>query len=288
MEKITSPSGGFDLDHFWREHDSALLSTQFSTHGDLSLTHDLYRGMPPWFNAFFAHFQHKAIRRLLKRIPNSLTGRGLDIGCGTGRWNKLLQAMQLKAFGMDIGILAVQIAAHQYPEASFVIAKLPTVCFKPDSFSLAISVMVLQHVPYTSQLTALQAIQNSLIPNGYLLVCESIHPKDPSPYLFGNTGHRWKELFYLSEWQIVASYGCEFLPFVTIYQWIRQFFFQFDGVLKRRKGEVGAVADFFHRHSIFAQFIRVVLYWAYPLEYLSSACLPMNWARVGCFLLKKV
>jgi 2-polyprenyl-3-methyl-5-hydroxy-6-metoxy-1,4-benzoquinol methylase len=272
-----------DVDEFWREHDRAL--PQHENLGNVTLSHDLYRGMPPWFNAYFAYFQRRAILRLIHKCTQFSGIRALDVGCGTGRWSEFMLSRGWKPYGIDLGRQALLYAANTWPEISFACGMLPWLCFAEESFGLAVSVTVLQHIPHDQQQESVGAIFRVLKPGGYLIVCETIDTRDPSKHIFGNTFKGWSNIFKQAGFRVVTITGSEYLPQVRVFHWLRS------------KRKVSQASTGFSNVEGIAQLLTkrpllVVLMWlgitiSYPLEYVASVILPVRWARLGCFLLQK-
>ncbi len=280
-EEIASAES--DLTQFWRDHDRALELHKAT--GDVALSHDLYRGMPPWFNAYYAHFQRRALVKLLCQCHLQGETRAVDLGCGTGRWVGLLLSSGTKCYGFDIGSHALQYAAQRWPAAHFISCQLPRLAFESDVFDLAISVTVLQHVPYAQQLESIQGISRVLRRGGHLIACETTVPRDPSPHVFGNARDRWLQLFGQSGLELVGQASCEFLPHIRLFHWAR-------GLLaKARPGlastDVSSVALRLQTEQALALLVRSIITISYPLEYMMSCLAPKSWARLTCFLLEK-
>ena len=268
---------------FWREHDRA-----FSRHrslGNATLSHDLYRGMPTWFNAYYAYFQKRAILRLLRCCDLSSGIRALDVGCGTGRWSELMVSLGWKPYGIDIGRQALTYAAKANPDIRFICGMLPDLGFADGSFDLAVSVTVIQHIPHLSQLESLQAIFRTLKAGGYLVICETIDTHDPSSHIFGNTYETWVQQFNLAGFQIVSVTGSEYLPQVRFFHWFRS---------KRKRSHVStgypnveSIAELLTSHSFLAMLVWLGIIISYPFEYIASFIFPARSARLVCFLLQK-
>ena len=274
----------FDARTFWQEHDRTL--AQDGSPSDVTLSHDLYRGMPGWFNAYYAHFQQRAVIRLLQKCRLQPGMRSLDIGCGTGRWSGLLLNLNLTPFGIDIGEQALHYAAHRWHDAFFSCSVLPRLAFANNSFELAISVVVLQHIPRAQQPHALQEISRVLKPGGHLLVCESVDTGDPSPHVFGNQSERWVEMFRSAGFCLIAQSACEYLPHIKVFQKARSIW-QGKAKSSPRQANVSQVAQVLRTHLLLAAVVRLVIIISYPLEYLAAWICPPRWARLACFLLRK-
>jgi ubiquinone/menaquinone biosynthesis C-methylase UbiE len=274
----------FDLKAFWQEHDKEL--AEQSNHRDLTLSHDLYRGMPDWFNAFFAHFQQRAVLRLFRKCNLQTGMRALDIGCGTGRWTGLLLGMGLKCFAFDMGAQALQYAAKRWERANFSLGQLPFLAFADESFDLAISVTVLQHVPRPLQLQAIQAIGRALKPSGYLIACESTDIHETSSHVFSNSKGYWLDMFSDAGLELAGMTACEYLPYVKLFQWSRDFW-QKRVRHSNLKPNVSSIAQLLKANPLLAFLTRFMITLSYPLEYVSSEIFPQRWANKTCFLLRK-
>jgi ubiquinone/menaquinone biosynthesis C-methylase UbiE len=272
-----------DVGEFWREHDRAM--HQHKQFGNVTLSHDLYRGMPPWFNAYFAHFQRRAILHLLRKCALPPGIRTLDVGCGTGRWSELILSRGWKPYGIDMGKQALNYAAEAWPEARFTCGMLPSLCFADESFDLAVSITVLQHIPYAQQRGSVDAIYRALKSGGYLVICESIDTSDPSPHIFSNSFDNWLNLFGKAGFKIMTIAGSEYLPHVRAFHWLRR---------KRKAShtsfedsDVSEIAQLLAEHPLLVALVWLGISISYPLEYVASVTLPLGWARLGCFLLQK-
>jgi SAM-dependent methyltransferase len=241
--------------------------------------------MPPWFNAYYAHFQRRSVLRLIRQCPLLPGIRALDVGCGTGRWSELMLSQGWKIYGIDMGKQALHYAAVAWTEICFICGMLPLLCFADESFDLAVSVTVLQHVPHAQQQESVDAIYRTLKQGGYLVVCETIDTSDSSPHIFSNTFENWRNLFCKAGFRIVAIAGSEYLPHVRVFHWLRY---------KRRNSHasivhsnVSAIAQLLASRPLLVALVWLGIAISYPLEYVASVILPARWARLGCFLLQK-
>lgn len=272
-----------DVGEFWREHDRAM--PQHTQLGNVTLSHDLYRGMPPWFNAYYAHFQRRAVLRLLRKCALLPGIRTLDVGCGTGRWSELMLSRGWKPYGIDPGKQALHYAAEAWPEARFTCDVLPLLCFADESFDLAVSITVLQHIPYAQQQESVDAIYRTLKPGGHLVVCETIDTSDSSPHIFSNSFENWLNLFSKAGFQVMTSAGSEYLPHVRVFHWLRRK--RKTSYVSTEHSDVSAIAQLLAKRPLMVALVWLGITISYPLEYVASIILPARWARLGCFLLQK-
>jgi len=274
-----------DLKSFWKAHDSRLNTNRPSR--KVHLGHNLYRGMPAWFNAFFDHFQRRRIRGWVRDCRIEPGMMALDVGCGTGRWIGLMIQMEQKAVGVDLGYRALHFAREQWSQARFVQGKLPFLCFTEETFDWAVSVTVTQHLPHDDQIKTLLEINRLLKPGGYLMLCESIDLSDRSDHVFPNSPAEWEARFRQAGFEIIDRCGCEFVPFVKGFHWVRDRFLPKSSSSPPWSPEVSSVASLMEDRPGLALLIRAVLWFSYPGEYLAGWFLPNKWARLGCFLLRK-
>ena len=273
-----------DTKSFWRKHDESL--EDHLKLGNPQLTHDLYRGMPEWFNSFYDYFQQRAVNKLFSKTILPDYASSLDIGCGTGRWTAHMLNWQLNPVGIDLGCRAVQQASKQIPKAKFVCGSLDAQPFRPSIFDLIISVTVLQHISHQHQQYVVDDLHEILKPGGYILLLESIDSKDRSNYVFSNSRVRWIELFENAGFVYAGDAGCEYFPIVKTFQVLAQVLRQ----IQRKEDQylsVSSVAESIKGNFIMAIFLKSLIKLAYPFEYIFSWIVPKKWARLGGLLMEK-
>ncbi|HVO48790.1 MAG TPA: methyltransferase domain-containing protein [Steroidobacteraceae bacterium] len=133
-------------------------------------------GMPAFYNRAIHLEQYLALRRWL-RVPAG--SRVLDVGCGVGRWSRLLAARGAVVTGIDLS--PTMIAQAQKRSASEGVA--PTCRFQVQDvasldvgaqFDLILGVTVLQHILDSAALrSALLAMTAHLAPGGRMVLLEA-------------------------------------------------------------------------------------------------------------------
>lgn len=271
-----------NAENFWIEHDNKIPSRPTDDYD--SFQYSLYRGMPRWFNAFFDKSQSLAIHSLLKKACLDSNARIIDIGCGTGRWTARLIAKYHKYLGVDPGINALRYASSKHYHARFVNASLPMLPLSSSSQELALSVYVLQHIPFNLQFPSIKEISRVLQKDGYMIACESIYTADPSSHVFPNEYHEWRDLFSDLGFILIAEQGTEYIPYIKIFHFLRD---KLRPSKPERLLDVTSIGQELDRRPWLSMIIRTLLALTYPIEWFCTRIFPAQWARSVCFLLKK-
>src|SRR5258706_2793033 len=90
-----------EMRRYWRLH-SRIWSDLDREEDPEGLTNVCFNGSPLWLNRFAAHCQRKTVDRLLESVPDLRGLQALDVGCGTGRWSRLLSARGALTTGIDL------------------------------------------------------------------------------------------------------------------------------------------------------------------------------------------
>lgn len=177
-----------EMRRYWRLH-SKIWSDLDREEDPEGLTNVCFNGSPLWLNRFAAHCQRKTVTRLLDSMPEVRGLRALDVGCGTGRWSRLLSARGALTTGIDLQAESLRENQRRLPGCRFVEMSADKLAFSPGSFDLANSVTVIQHVPYEAQVEALREIRRVLVKGGHFIMLEAII--DRGPHVFSRSRDEW-------------------------------------------------------------------------------------------------
>ena len=100
-----------------------------------------YPAAPGWVNRFYAHFQLRAVERMLASVQ--LAGkRALDVGCGSGRWSRWLASRGATAIGIDPTAGMLQAARPLSPGVEFHQMSATSIDLPGESFDVVMAVTV--------------------------------------------------------------------------------------------------------------------------------------------------
>jgi SAM-dependent methyltransferase len=133
-------------------------------------------GMPEFYNRAIHLEQRMALEPWLRVPPDT---RVLDVGCGVGRWSRLLAARGARVTGIDLSptmIAQARLRAHAANVADrcqFFVQDLSTLDIR-ERYDLVLGVTVLQHIlDPESFRAALAALTAHLAPGGRLVLLEA-------------------------------------------------------------------------------------------------------------------
>lgn len=249
-----------------------------------------YPGAPAWFNRFIARFQLRALLRALDGIP--LEGRrALDVGCGMGRWTRLLRERGAVVTGVDPTAEMLEAARRLSPSLDYRRMSVTALDLPDASFDLVTCVTVLQHLRAEEQVRGLTEIARVLRPGGSAVLLELIDERDRGPVVYPRPPEEWIRLAAGHGLDIDRWWGQEFIPLLR---------------LARRAGATGRdaggspPADHAAQGSAFERVrtfrfpraallaLRAAIVLSDPLERLCERAAPAGWARHGLFSFRKV
>lgn len=209
MERLTWP----EMKQYWEAH-SRRWCVDLASDRD-ALANVLQQGEPAWLNAFFARLQRRVFTELLKLVPPPRPGeQALDVGCGAGRWARLLAGRGYRALGIDLQRPLIEGAQTLCPEIEFRCVAVQD--FNPrETIDLLASVTVVQHIPFEEQDSVIRKMRSLLRAGGHALLLENI--RNQAPHVFANTIRGWIARFERAGFLCRAVRPYEYTPFVRLH-----------------------------------------------------------------------
>lgn len=155
---------------YWEER-----ARRFAVHGD-GLAAVCSYGMPRFYNRLIQFSQRRALEPWLKAGPGT---RVLDIGCGIGRWSRLLASRGARVTGVDLSPTMIAEAERRAAASGLAsqcrfLVQDSAALEVGESFDLILCVTVLQHMLDVDALrSALRRMVLHLAPHGRLVVLEA-------------------------------------------------------------------------------------------------------------------
>jgi SAM-dependent methyltransferase len=179
-------------------------------------------GMPPHYNRAIHLSQRLALAPWLRVTPGT---RVLDVGCGVGRWSRLLAARGAQVTGIDLSPTMIAQAQRRarlqdlHGNCRFLIQDLAALD-AGQRFDLVLGVTVLQHILEEAALrSALERLVAHLAPGGRLVLLEAapdrIATACDSPVFRARPRSRYLGLFADCGLRLEALSGVDPAPFRT-------------------------------------------------------------------------
>ena len=179
-------------------------------------------GMPEFYNRTIQLSQRLALRPWLAIEPGT---RVLDVGCGVGRWSRMLAARGGEISGIDLSPTMIQIARRRAAAAGlagrcrFMVQDLAELELD-ERFDLVLAVTVLQHILEPARLrSAVQRMSAHLAANGRMLLLEAapVHGtgRCDSDIFTARHRHTYIEIFRDCGLRLRAVGGVDPAPFRT-------------------------------------------------------------------------
>ncbi len=214
MEPQTFPASA--AVHYWEER-----ARRFAAEG-AGLAAVCSFGMPLFYNRAIDLCQRLALQRWLHVRPGI---RALDVGCGVGRWSRLLAARGASVTGIDLSPTMIAearrraSARHLRGQCRFMVQDLAALQ-AGDKFDLVLSVTVLQHILDAAALrAALQRMVEHLDDDGVLILLEAAPQhavgKCDSPVFRARPRSSYLRLFAECGLEVRAMSGVDPAPFRT-------------------------------------------------------------------------
>jgi SAM-dependent methyltransferase len=178
------------------------------------LTNVCYNGAPLWLNQFAARCQVAAFMDLAGDVAPLRDRRVLDVGCGTGRWSRLMTEQGARVVGIDLQPETLRDDRRRLPSCRFVEMSADFLGFASGRFDLVTSVTVIQHMPPSAQAAALSEMRRVLVDGGRLLILE--HTRDQGPHVFAHAPEEWIRLAAAAGFRLDRSVPYDFAPLVYV------------------------------------------------------------------------
>jgi ubiquinone/menaquinone biosynthesis C-methylase UbiE len=126
---------------------------------------------------------------MLERVSAQRFGRALDVGCGEGRFCRMLQARGIPVVGIDPTEELLAAAKRRDPKGEYQIARAENLPFPDASFDLVVSYLTL--IDIADFRMALKEMVRVLAPKGILLVANlnSFITSCPQGWIRDQQGH---------------------------------------------------------------------------------------------------
>lgn len=255
------------------------------------LSNVCYNNAPLWFNKMIAKFQARAFEFALKNVGEVSGKEVLEIGCGTGRWVRLLTNLGGKVTGIDIQKNVIERNRTLIKNAKFIYGDFLTCELPEERFEIIISITVLQHLPYESQISAIRKIYRLLKKGGHIIILENC--KDIGLHVFSNSINEWINKFSECGFKCVYTkgYGYHLLLYflLSVQRKIASF------INKREKMNELTPRDYCShitskggllKRIYWNLILRPAVYISYPLEYVFEK-FPDRFAKHTCLVFQK-
>jgi ubiquinone/menaquinone biosynthesis C-methylase UbiE len=132
----------------------------------------------PWFKETI-ELDNYELKEVLNFFDDVRGRRVLDVGCGKGRFCRILSLKGADVVGLDFVEIFLQKAKENVAGAQFVLGSVIKIPFPAETFDLLLCVETLQHIPDTK--AAICEMVRVLKPNGRIIIIDknliSLDPK---------------------------------------------------------------------------------------------------------------
>ena len=194
---------------YWERHAEHRAEVDFEADPE-GLANVCYVNAPQWLNRYHARLQRAVFEQLLDLVPTpSEEEHALEIGCGSGRWCRLLRQRGYSVTGIDLQESLIERNRQAMPEIDFVTTSIQE--FDANrKHDLVASVTVLQHIPFAEQEAAIHKIGQLVRSEGWALILENA--RDHAPHVFPRSLHGWVEVFDAAGFQLVSAVPYDYGP----------------------------------------------------------------------------
>lgn len=199
------PPGRREIEKFWDERGRAAALSEADA---VCCT-----GAPDFLNRYVDRSQRLAVDRLLRTIGPLSGLRAVDVGCGTGRWCRLLAARGANVVGVDRSSEMLDEARRRAPRIEFRQADATLLPFDNDAFDVATTVTVIQHLPHEDQPAAIAELVRVVRAGGWIVAVDT--DRKPNEFAarngsFPRPRDEWVRLWMAAGADAVVVRGQEF------------------------------------------------------------------------------
>jgi SAM-dependent methyltransferase len=196
---IDKPFSRREAESYWKGHGAVARTLDFEADPE-GLGIACHVGAPGWLNRYHGVMQRRIFTKLLSSVVVRPGGFALDIGCGAGRWCRILAERGFNTTGIDVQDELLQLNQRRMPAVRFINVAIQD--FEPlERFDVISSVTVLQHLPYVEQVRAIDRIAGLSKLGTQLLLMENV--ADRASHVFANSIEDWIELFVARGFELV-------------------------------------------------------------------------------------
>jgi ubiquinone/menaquinone biosynthesis C-methylase UbiE len=149
------------------------------------------------------------MRRALAVAELALGTRLLDVGCGTGRWNRRYQELGLRAKRIDATPGTLRTARERGTTAPLIAGEVGRLPVADAYFDAVSDVTVVQHIPLAQQAQALGEMLRVLKPGGRLILMGLI--RGQGPHIFPRSSEDWIQQVNSQGGKLLSWFGQAFL-----------------------------------------------------------------------------
>ena len=160
-------------------------------------------------NFYNAELEFPSMLRILKELKLS-NKKILDLGCGSGRYTKLLLNKEAKVWAIDPSEKMLEIAQRENKEVIFKKGTASKIPFKTNFFDIVISSLVIDHIKYIDK--AFREVNRILKNNGIFIfsrnnpITEIVEKCEGNSYIFNNYFKEGKRKKYFPNFKVNMPY----------------------------------------------------------------------------------